>query len=144
RTSAAVIGSEIAKPRHGATMAGVLRSARGGVSPLSPPSQPRQSAEQARNRDHHSSDPCGQDRKQQKGAQAKNHTRASLSFLAPPQPPRGRPNPDTPWDCPWSDTRHRGKNLQAIDVKTLAGVRRETVELDLVDPAGAGRGAISG
>src|SRR5262245_16245507 len=66
------------------------------------------------------------------------------AILASPSASPCRTHPDTPWDCPWSDTRHRGKNLQAIDVKTLAGVRRETVELDLVDPAGAGRGAISG
>jgi hypothetical protein len=39
-----------------------------------------QSAEQARNRDHHSSGPCGQAQKQQKVAQEKSHTRAYLSF----------------------------------------------------------------
>src|SRR5262245_30134308 len=36
-----------------------------------------QSAEQARNRDHHSSDPCGQDRKQHKISQKHGHTDAS-------------------------------------------------------------------
>jgi len=41
-------------------------------------SEPRQSVdEQARNRDHHSRDPCGQDRKQQKITQERRH-------IAPP------------------------------------------------------------
>ena|SRR5262249_53557982 len=47
---------------------------------LSPPSEPRQSVdEQARNRDHHSSDPCGQDRKQHKVSQKRR-----LPRLGPP------------------------------------------------------------
>src|SRR5262245_58025251 len=36
----------------------------------------------ARNRDHHSSDPCGQDRKQQKVSQKHGHTDASPFHLA--------------------------------------------------------------
>jgi len=50
---------------------------RGGVLSLFPPSEPRQLAEQTRNRDHDSSDPCGQTRKQQEIAQERRH-------IAPP------------------------------------------------------------
>src|SRR5262249_44990313 len=62
------------------------RGDRGGVSALDtrrsslpsfPPSEPRQLAEQARNRDHDSRDPYNQTRKQQKIAQERRH-------IAPP------------------------------------------------------------
>jgi len=54
-----VIGSydPTAKPRLGATKAGFLRSVREGEE--RPPSESRQLAEYARNRDHDSGDPCG-------------------------------------------------------------------------------------
>ena len=46
--------------------------------PTFPPSEPRQSAdEQARNRNHHSSDEYGQARKKQKVTREKTHTVAS-------------------------------------------------------------------
>jgi len=38
-------------------------------------------AEQARNRDHHSSDPCSQAKKQQKVSQEHRHVHASLTPL---------------------------------------------------------------
>jgi hypothetical protein len=87
-----VVGSATAKPRHGATVAGLLRSVRGARGP---PSEPQQSAKQARNRDHDSTDPCGQTKKQQKIAQKHRHIapplcRAMLTF----QGIALRPRPD--------------------------------------------------
>src|SRR5262245_48183929 len=33
------------------------------------------------------------------------------AILAPPSASPCRTHPDTPWDCPWSDTRHRGQQF---------------------------------
>src|SRR5262249_26250481 len=64
--------------RRGATVAGF-----GARCSLSPPSEPRQSAdEQARNHNHHAGDEYGQAGKQQKVTREKTHSRAS------PLPPR--------------------------------------------------------
>src|SRR5262245_18191487 len=59
-------------PRDGVSVLGS-----GGAFSLFPPSEPRQSAEQARNRDHDSRDPYSQTRKQQEIAQERSH-------IAPP------------------------------------------------------------
>src|SRR5262245_61218336 len=79
----------IAKPRLGATGTGFLRSARGGVLSLVPPSELRQLAEQARNRDHDSNDPYGQTRKQYEVSQEHRH-------VAPPLNLPARSHPDIP------------------------------------------------
>src|SRR5262249_47962582 len=67
---------------------------------LFPPSEPRRLAEQARNRDHHSRDPYGQTRKQQKIAQERRHIAPPLR---PPSPVQG--HPDIPRVWPSFDAR---------------------------------------
>src|SRR5262245_22564113 len=98
-------------------MAGFLRSARGGVSPCLPhPSHDSQLSRLA----------IAITIPVSHVAKAKNSTK-SVRIVGIPTPPLASPcwtHPDTPWDCPWSDTRHKGQNLQAIDVKTLWVSRR--------------------
>ena len=97
-------GVPLAKPRPGPPEARFLCSVCGGASlPIFPPSEPRRLAEHVVNRDHHSNDPYGQDRKQQNIAQERRH-------IAPPL--------YLPCACPschskvlaWSHTRHTNRH----------------------------------
>jgi hypothetical protein len=47
-------------------------------------------------------------------AKAENSRRSlrRKAMLAPPLASPCWTHPDTPWDCPWSDTRHKGQKFE--------------------------------